>query len=83
MEYDTFVRHRLPISSIIGNDACWSQIARDQMPWFNSLVGCELAVFLENNNFKILPFSIHTMRKLVRVLVLTEQLLSRLNVSKK
>ncbi|KAF7638522.1 hypothetical protein Mgra_00001896 [Meloidogyne graminicola] len=43
MEYDTFVRHRLPISSIIGNDACWSQIARDQMPWFNSLVGCELA----------------------------------------
>ncbi|CAK5069518.1 unnamed protein product [Meloidogyne enterolobii] len=43
MEFDTFVRHRLPISAIIGNDACWSQIARDQIPWFNSIVGCELA----------------------------------------
>lgn len=43
MEFDTFVRHKLPISAIIGNDACWSQIARDQIPWFNSIVGCELA----------------------------------------
>ncbi|CAK5042270.1 unnamed protein product [Meloidogyne enterolobii] len=43
MEFDTFVRHRLPISALIGNDACWSQIARDQIPWFNSIVGCELA----------------------------------------
>ena len=31
MEYDTFVRHKLPVISIIGNDACWSQIARDQV----------------------------------------------------
>uniref|UniRef100_A0A1I8BPG0 2-hydroxyacyl-CoA lyase 2 n=1 Tax=Meloidogyne hapla TaxID=6305 RepID=A0A1I8BPG0_MELHA len=43
MEFDTFVRHKLPICAIIGNDACWSQIARDQIPWFNSVVGCELA----------------------------------------
>jgi len=48
MEFDTFVRHKLPISAIIGNDACWSQIARDQIPWFNSIVGCELAVFFKN-----------------------------------
>ncbi len=31
MEYDTFMRHRIPVISIIGNDACWSQIARDQI----------------------------------------------------
>uniref|UniRef100_A0A915DVR5 2-hydroxyacyl-CoA lyase 2 n=1 Tax=Ditylenchus dipsaci TaxID=166011 RepID=A0A915DVR5_9BILA len=43
MEFDSFVRHKLPVVAIIGNDACWSQIARDQVPWFNSSVGCELA----------------------------------------
>ncbi|KAI6181206.1 2-hydroxyacyl-CoA lyase 2 [Aphelenchoides besseyi] len=43
MEFDTFVRHKLPVVALIGNDACWSQIARDQVPWFNSAIGCELA----------------------------------------
>ncbi|KAI6176092.1 2-hydroxyacyl-CoA lyase 2 [Aphelenchoides bicaudatus] len=43
MEFDTFVRHKLPVIALIGNDACWAQIARDQVVWFNSLVGCELA----------------------------------------
>jgi thiamine pyrophosphate-dependent acetolactate synthase large subunit-like protein len=31
-EYDTFVRHRLPILGVIGNDAAWMQIARDRVP---------------------------------------------------
>ena len=31
MEFDTFVRHGLPVIAIIGNDASWSQIARDQV----------------------------------------------------
>lgn len=31
MEYDTFVRHQLPVIALIGNDACWTQIARDQV----------------------------------------------------
>jgi acetolactate synthase-like protein len=31
MEYDTFMRHHVPVISIIGNDAGWSQIARDQI----------------------------------------------------
>jgi len=43
MEFDTFVRHKIPVIALIGNDACWSQIARDQVPWFNSAVGCELS----------------------------------------
>ncbi len=36
MEYDTFVRHNLPVISVIGNDACWSQIARDQVELLKS-----------------------------------------------
>ncbi|KAK0399260.1 hypothetical protein QR680_002965 [Steinernema hermaphroditum] len=43
MEYDTFVRHKLPVISVIGNDACWSQIAREQVPMFNSSVAVDLA----------------------------------------
>ncbi|CAF3546449.1 unnamed protein product [Rotaria sp. Silwood1] len=42
MEYDTFIRHKIPIISIVGNDACWSQIARDQVPLLGSIVGCSL-----------------------------------------
>jgi acetolactate synthase-like protein len=38
------VRHRLPVLAMVGNDACWSQIARDQVPLFGSDVGCKLAV---------------------------------------
>jgi thiamine pyrophosphate-dependent acetolactate synthase large subunit-like protein len=30
-EFDTFTRHRIPIIGLIGNDACWSQIAREQI----------------------------------------------------
>lgn len=46
MEFDSFVRHKLPVIAVIGNDACWTQIAREQMPWFKSLVGCELTVII-------------------------------------
>lgn len=28
----------------MGNDACWSQIARDQVPMLGSIVGCSLEV---------------------------------------
>jgi hypothetical protein len=30
-EFDTFVRHKLPVIALVGNDACWAQIARDQV----------------------------------------------------
>ena len=36
VENDTFVRHHLPIVSLIGNDAAWGQIARDQIEFLNS-----------------------------------------------
>ncbi|CAD5226893.1 unnamed protein product [Bursaphelenchus xylophilus] len=43
LEFDTYQRHKLPVVALIGNDACWSQIARDQVPWFKSSVACDLA----------------------------------------
>lgn len=42
-ELDTFVRHKIPVYWIIGNDACWTQIAREQVPMLGSAIGCELA----------------------------------------
>lgn len=42
-ELDTFVRHKIPAYWIIGNDACWTQIAREQVPMLGSPIGCELA----------------------------------------
>ncbi|VDL70915.1 unnamed protein product [Nippostrongylus brasiliensis] len=43
MEYDTFTRHKLPVIGVIGNDACWTQIAREQIPMFDSNVAVDLA----------------------------------------
>lgn len=43
VEYDTFVRHGLPVISVIGNDACWTQIARDQVDFLNSSCAVNLA----------------------------------------
>jgi len=42
-EYDTFTRHKIPIISLVGNDACWTQIAREQVPMFGTDVACKLA----------------------------------------
>lgn len=42
-ELDTFVRHRLPVIAVVGNDAGWTQIARDQVEILGDAVGTELA----------------------------------------
>lgn len=42
-EIDTFVRHKVPVYWLIGNDACWTQIAREQVPMLGSSIGCQLA----------------------------------------
>lgn len=42
MEFDTFTRHKLPIIAVVGNDACWSQIAREQVEVLGDDVGCAL-----------------------------------------
>jgi acetolactate synthase-1/2/3 large subunit len=43
MEHDTFVRHGLPIISVVGNDAGWTQIERDQVTILGDDVACRLA----------------------------------------
>ncbi len=41
-EFDTFVRHHLPVIAVVGNDAAWAQIARDQVKYLNDAVGTVL-----------------------------------------
>jgi thiamine pyrophosphate-dependent acetolactate synthase large subunit-like protein len=41
-ELDTFVRHGLPVIAVVGNDAGWSQIARDQIKVLKDDVGTVL-----------------------------------------
>jgi acetolactate synthase-1/2/3 large subunit len=42
-ELDTFARHGLAIICVVGNDASWTQIAREQGEMLGDLVGTELA----------------------------------------
>uniref|UniRef100_A0AAQ5ZKK2 2-hydroxyacyl-CoA lyase 2 n=1 Tax=Amphiprion ocellaris TaxID=80972 RepID=A0AAQ5ZKK2_AMPOC len=42
-EIDTFTRHKTPVIAVVGNDACWSQISREQVPMLGSNVACGLA----------------------------------------
>ncbi len=43
LELDSFVRHGLPVIALVGNDASWGQIARDQVEILGDAVGTELA----------------------------------------
>ncbi len=42
-EFDTFVRHGIPIIAVVGNDAGWTQIAREQVKVLKDDVGTTLA----------------------------------------
>jgi acetolactate synthase-like protein len=42
-ELDSFARHGLPVIAVVGNDACWSQIAREQVEMLHDDVGTVLA----------------------------------------
>jgi thiamine pyrophosphate-dependent acetolactate synthase large subunit-like protein len=41
-EFDTFVRHGIPIIAVVGNDAGWTQIAREQVKMLGDDVGTVL-----------------------------------------
>ncbi|KAM5141060.1 2-hydroxyacyl-CoA lyase 2 [Mantella aurantiaca] len=43
VEFDTYTRHKTPVLALVGNDACWSQISREQVPLLGSNVACGLA----------------------------------------
>ncbi len=42
MEFDTMVRHRIPVIAVVGNDGAWAQIMRDQVPMLGDDVGTVL-----------------------------------------
>ena len=46
-EFDTFTRHNIPVIAVIGNDAGWTQIARDQVKILDDDVG----TVLERSNY--------------------------------
>jgi thiamine pyrophosphate-dependent acetolactate synthase large subunit-like protein len=48
-EVDTFVRHGLGVLALIGNDASWAQIARDQVP----LLGDDVATSLRRSDYHV------------------------------
>ncbi len=41
-EFDTFARHKMGVIAVVGNDAGWTQIARDQVPMLGDDVGTVL-----------------------------------------
>jgi len=41
-EFDTFVRHKVPVIALVGNDASWAQIAREQVEILGDPIGTEL-----------------------------------------
>jgi thiamine pyrophosphate-dependent acetolactate synthase large subunit-like protein len=46
-EMDTFVRHEMPVIAVVGNDAGWTQIARDQ----KELFGDDVATMLMRTDY--------------------------------
>jgi thiamine pyrophosphate-dependent acetolactate synthase large subunit-like protein len=42
-EFDTFARHGIPVIAVVGNDAGWTQIAREQVKMLHDDVGTVLA----------------------------------------
>lgn len=42
-EFDTFVRHGIPVLAVVGNDASWAQIAREQVEIFGDDLATNLA----------------------------------------
>jgi len=60
-----FVSVQTPVVAVVGNDACWSQIARDQIRILGQDTACRLAVSYDQstaafrgvrNSLKILVF---------------------------
>ncbi|MBW2428875.1 MAG: thiamine pyrophosphate-binding protein, partial [Deltaproteobacteria bacterium] len=49
LEFDTFVRHKVPVIAVVGNDAGWTQIARDQV----SIFGDDVATVLERSDYHL------------------------------
>lgn len=46
-EFDAFARHGVPVIGLVGNDACWAQIARDQV----DILKDDVAVMLAHSDY--------------------------------
>ncbi len=46
-EFDTFARHKLPALAVVGNDASWAQIAREQV----EMLGDDVATVLVHSDY--------------------------------
>ena len=46
-EFDTFVRHNIPVIAVVGNDASWAQIAREQV----KMLGDDVGTVLSRSNY--------------------------------
>ena len=46
-EFDTFARHEVPVIAVVGNDAGWTQIARDQV----KILGDDVGTVLERSAY--------------------------------
>ncbi|KAA3620427.1 MAG: thiamine pyrophosphate-binding protein [Calditrichaeota bacterium] len=46
-EFDTFVRHKIPVIAVVGNDASWAQIAREQV----EMLGDDVATVLARSDY--------------------------------
>ncbi|MGE5222574.1 MAG: thiamine pyrophosphate-binding protein [Omnitrophica WOR_2 bacterium] len=46
-EFDTFVRHSIPVIAVVGNDAGWSQIAREQV----EILGDDVGTILNHSDY--------------------------------
>jgi acetolactate synthase-1/2/3 large subunit len=47
MEFDSFVRHGVPVIAVVGNDASWAQIAREQV----KMLGDDVATVLARSDY--------------------------------
>ncbi len=48
-EFDTFVRHGIPVIALVGNDASWAQIARDQV----EILGDDVGTVLRRSDYDV------------------------------
>ena len=48
-EFDSFARHGLPVIAVVGNDAGWTQIAREQV----EILGDDCGTVLRHNDYHV------------------------------
>ncbi len=54
VEFDSFVRHGAPVIAVIGNDAGWTQITRDQVEYLKD----DVATVLRHSNYELIADSL-------------------------